>query len=150
MLGESQSISFELDDLTDDLSGSGWLSEQGINNLSNRDQQIRDMEFQWLINFDLLGSANSLVAGVSYFEGLSSFEALLELSDMDPLTRLTAGIGTGLFVNRNATNIDTSTKTRSLYVRNSTDLTDSLTLILSARLDDTKVTLKDQSGLRLN
>ncbi len=136
----------ELTDLTDQLSGSGRLSDQAINNLSNRNQISRGFDIQWTLEPEIFGRINRFITGISYFRGTSSFNAKLELSEISPQTRLTTGLGTGSFLDSSSTNIDTETSTSSFYFRNSISVTEPLTLIVSARFDDTRVKLIDRSG----
>ncbi|MFN3164014.1 MAG: TonB-dependent receptor domain-containing protein, partial [Pseudohongiellaceae bacterium] len=72
----------------------------------------------------------------------------LELADIDPLTRITSGLGTGTFVNEDATAINTQTESVSVYFSNTLDLNDDLALTLSARANETEVNLQDLSGRR--
>ncbi|MCP4300028.1 MAG: TonB-dependent receptor [Gammaproteobacteria bacterium] len=139
---------FNLDDLSGELSGTGALSDQAIDNVSNRNQVSSGADIQLSFGNDLLGKSNQLILGLSYFSGDSSFDAVTELSGMDPITRSTVGLGTGTFVDELETNIDTSTETSSFYFINVFDPTNSLTLTLSGRYNDTEVELADRSGER--
>ncbi len=129
-----------------ELSGTGILSDEGINNLSDRSQESSGADFQWTLNGNLLGKPNQLIAGLSYFKGESSFNSVLELTEMNPVTRLTSGFGTGTFIDDAATSIKTQTETNSFYFANITDLSATVALTVSARLNDTDVELKDRSG----
>ena len=132
----------------DDLSGTGVLSDEAINNLSNRNQESTGADFQWTLRGSVLGYSSQTVLGGAYFRGRSDFNSVLELSDLDPSTRLTVGLGVGTFVNEEATSIRTETESVSLYATTILDLSDTLTLTLSARANDTDVTLRDKSGER--
>ena len=139
---------YNLDDLTDSLSGSLVLADAAINNTSTRIQRTHGSDVQLAFSDDLFSRANQLVVGAAWFKGNSTFDSLLELANLDPATRSTAGLGTGTFVDDAATNLRTDTETWSLYLTNTIDLTDRLTLTVSARLNDTSVELEDQSGER--
>lgn len=139
---------FAVEDLSDDLSGSGLLSDAAINNLSTRTQKTIGGDLQMTWQTQLFGYDSQIIAGAAWFEGESSFDSVLELAGIDPLSRLTRGLGTGTFVDSAATEIETVTRSSSLYITNAMDLSDSLTLTLSARSNDTAVNLKDRSGLR--
>ena len=139
---------FNLEDFTDDLSGTGRLSDEAINNISRRTQRSRGIDLQWRNNAALAGLENQLIIGAAYYRGLSSFDSVLELSELDPITRVTTGLGTGTFVDAEATSVETATRSTSLYVTNTTQLTDTLALTLSARANDTDVRLQDRSGVR--
>lgn len=139
---------FDLEDFGDDLSGTGVLSDAAINNLSRRRQDSTGMDFQWTLHPTLFGLDNQLIAGAAWYKGESSFDAVLELSEINPLTRRTNGLGTGTFVDAAATDIDTITESSSLYFTNAMDIDDTLTLTLSARANNTRVELRDRSGVR--
>jgi len=139
---------FELENIAAELSGSGILSDEAVNNISNRDQTSDGLESQLTFLQDVAGLSNRLVVGVSYFNGESRFRSVTELSGLDPATRSTAGLGTGAFVDEAATDIFTETRTWSLYFTDSLDLTESLTLTLAGRFNESDVTLRDRSGER--
>ena len=139
---------FNLEDFSDDLSGTGRLSDEAINNLSTRTQRSRGIDLQWRSTAPLAGLDNQLIAGAAYYRGLSNFDSVLELSELDPITRVTTGLGTGTFVDAEAASVDPATRSTSLYFTNTTQLTDTLALTLSARANDTEVRLQDRSGVR--
>lgn len=139
---------FNLEDFTDDISGSGILSDEGINNLSDRAQESVGADFQWTIRGNLLGYSSQVIAGGAYYRGESNFNSILELAELDPISRLTLGRGTGTFVDSEATSIDTETESSSLYISNTMDLSSTVALTLSARGNYTDVTLRDRSGVR--
>ena len=139
---------FNLEDFSDDLSGTGRLSDEAINNLSTRTQRSRGIDLQWSNAAPLAGLENQLIVGGAYYRGLSNFDSVLELSELDPITRVTTGLGTGTFVDAEATSVETATRSTSLYFTNTTQLTDALALTLSARANDTEVRLQDRSGVR--
>ena len=139
---------FDLEDFADDLSGTGMLSDEAINNISTRQQDSQGIDFQWTFHPQLLGLNNQLIAGGAWYRGESDFDAVLELSEIDPVTRLTTGLGTGTFVDEAATEIDTVTESGSLYFTNAMDLNDEITLTISARANNTSVKLRDRSGER--
>ena len=139
---------FNLEDLGDELSGTGVLAGAAINNISVRTQDSSGLDFQWTLHPTLFGKETQLIAGGAYYRGQSEFNSVMELSDIDSVSRLTKGFGTGTFVDGAATSINTVTESGSLYFTNAMDLTDTLTLTLSARANNTKVELRDRSGLR--
>ena len=139
---------FEIDNITDDLSGSGMLSDEAINNRSHRVQESSGFGGQLVFTQDLFGRVNQFVGGYSWMRGESSFDSVLELAELDPETRSTQGLGTGVFFDEAATDIRTATETRSLYFSNTLDVTAQLALTLSGRYNDTDVTLRDRSGAR--
>ncbi|MEX2122905.1 MAG: TonB-dependent receptor [Woeseia sp.] len=139
---------YDIDDLTADLSGSGVLSGSAINNTSTRVQRSYGSDVQLGFSNDLFGRANQLIVGAAWFSGESSFDSLLELANLDPVTRSTAGLGTGTFVDDAATSIKTDTATWSLYLTNTIDLGENWSLTLSGRFNSTETELADQSGER--
>ena len=146
-LGEDGEFSIEGFE-EDELSGTGILSDAAINNISERSQDSTGADFQWTFDGDLFGADGQLVLGGAWLLGESGFDAVVELSDIDPLTRLTTGLGTGTFVDEEATSIDTETETFSLYATSTLDLSERVALTLSARANRTDVTLRDRSGQR--
>lgn len=139
---------FEIENVTDELSGSGVWSDEAINNLSRREQQSSGFGGQLVFTHDLFRRPNQFITGYSWFRGESTFESVLELAQLDPLTRSTAGLGTGTFFDEAETDIRTETETWSWYFSNTIDLTPQLAMTLSGRYNDTKVTLRDRSGER--
>ena len=140
-MGEDEE--FEIEGFeADELSGTGILSDEAINNLSNRNQESTGADFQWTYLGNFFGYEGQLVVGGAYFNGESKFNSVLELAKIDPLTRLTTGLGTGTFVDEEATSISTQTESTSLYFSNILDLTDSVALTLSARGNITEVDLR--------
>lgn len=139
---------FNLENFTDDISGSGILSDEGINNLSNRSQVSVGADFQWTVRGSFLGYSSQIIAGGAYFKGESNFNSILELAELDPISRLTLGLGTGTFVDSQSTSINTETESSSLYITNTMDLSSTVALTLSARGNYTNVVLRDRSGMR--
>jgi outer membrane receptor protein involved in Fe transport len=145
-LGEDEE--FNIEDLTDELSGTGILSDEAINNQSTRVQKSRGIDGQFAFLNDLFGRGNQLVVGGAWYRGTSDFEAVTELAEFNPDTRSTEGLGTGTFVDEAATDIRTETETWSLYFTDTIDLTEQLSLTVSGRYNNTAVDLADQSGER--
>jgi len=128
--------------------GTGVLSDQGINNLSDRSQESIGADFQWTVRGNFLGYDSQIIAGGAYYRGESNFDAVLELANLDPISRLTRGLGTGTFVDSEATSINTETESSSLYITNTMDLSSTVALTLSTRGNYTDVVLRDRSGMR--
>ncbi|MDA1291354.1 MAG: TonB-dependent receptor plug domain-containing protein, partial [Proteobacteria bacterium] len=124
---------FNLESFTDDISGSGILSDEGINNLSDRVQESVGADFQWTIRGNFLGYSSQVIAGGAYYRGESDFNSILELAELDPISRLTRGLGTGTFVDSEATSINTETESSSVYISTTMDLSSNVALTLSAR-----------------
>ncbi len=132
----------------DELSGTGLLADAAINNISKRKQRSQGADFQWTVQNSLLGYNGQLIFGAAYFRGDSDFDAVVELSDIDPITRVTNGLGTGTFVDDEATDITARTESYSLYASNTLDVSNTVALTVSARVNTTDVRLRDQSGMR--
>lgn len=140
---------FEIEDLEEEeLSGTGILSDAAINNLSDRSQETRGADFQWTANTNLFGYGSRVVLGAAWHRGESDFDSVVELADIDPHSRLTTGLGTGTFVDEEATLINTETESTSIYFTTTTDLGETLALTISARSNNTDVNLRDLSGER--
>ncbi len=139
---------FNLEDLTGELSGMGELSDEAINNISDRKQESYGTDVQLSFDNDLFDNSNQLIVGLAYYRGDSGFDSITELSNLDPTTRSTEGRGTGLFVDGLETRIDTTTQSLSFYFLDTIDLTERLSVTLSGRFNDTDVELKDRSGER--
>jgi iron complex outermembrane receptor protein len=139
---------FDLEDVIDDLSGSGVLADEAINNMSDRTQKSTGFNGQIEFTEDFFSFDNRLVIGISYFKGQSKFDSILELSELDPITRSTLGLGTGTFFDEAATQINTNNETMSWFFNNTFQMTEQLSLIISGRYNDTDVSLRDRSGER--
>lgn len=139
---------FEIEDLTDEVSGTGVLGDDAINNQSGREQETYGTDMQLTFTNDLFGRGNHFIGGFAYFNGSADFVSITELSGIDPVTRSTAGLGLGSFVDDEATNIATETETWSVYFFDALDLTETLTLTFGGRFNSTDVTLRDRSGER--
>lgn len=139
---------FVIDDLSDELSGAGVIADQAINNLSERNQDSYGSDFEFTLLQDLAGRENQFVAGFAYFEGTTKFNSRVELARLDPVTRSTQGLGTGTFVDEEATDVKTKTRSWSLYFTDTFSITERLYLTLAGRYNDTVVRIADRSGLR--
>ncbi|MCC7413004.1 MAG: TonB-dependent receptor [Gammaproteobacteria bacterium] len=139
---------FNIEDLGDELSGTGILSDAAINNTSRREQDSRGADLQLTFLRDLFARENHLVVGVAYYDGDSTFDSRVELADQDPVTRSSAGLGTGTFVDSEATHVDTSTRSYSIYFTDTLSLTERLHVTLAGRWNSTDVKIRDLSGER--
>ncbi len=139
---------FAVEDLTDELSGTLILEDSAINNHSTREQESYGGDIQFTFRGDLFSRSNYFVLGFGYFRGEAAFDSVLELADIDPISRSTAGLGVGTFVDEEAVSVATETATWSVYFMNTIDLTDALTLTIGGRFNDTDVQLRDRGGAR--
>jgi len=139
---------FNIEDLSDELTGTGILSDQAINNQSDRTQESYGADLQLAFTHDLFARKNQFIAGIAWFRGDSRFNSVLELANLDPATRSTEGLGTGTFVEDGATKVDTTGESYSAYFTDTIELTGKLALTLSGRFNSTDVKLRDRSGER--
>jgi outer membrane receptor protein involved in Fe transport len=139
---------FHIEDLTDDVSGTGILSDEAINNESTRDQKSWGANLQLVSKRDLGGHENYFVGGLGYFDGATRFDARVELADLDPVTRSTEGLGTGAFIDSQATHVHTQTRSTSAHFTDTFSITKQLALNVAGRYNDTSIELRDQSGER--
>jgi iron complex outermembrane receptor protein len=139
---------FEIENITDELYGSGVLSDEAINNISRRKQTSRGFTLQGALLEPLFGRDNQLVFGTAWNDAKADFRSVTELAFLDPVTRSTRGLGTGTFVEEGETDVHTTTETRSLYFVNTHSATDKLTLTIAGRWNETDISLRDRSGER--
>ena len=135
----------ELEAMRDELTGTGILSDEGINNISQRRQTSEGIDGQLLMLGEVFGRSNRLITGYSFLQGRSRFDAVAELSEMNPETRSTQGLGTGTFISEAATSIATEADTWSIYFSNTLDLSDRIALTLAGRYNNVDVQLRDRS-----
>ena len=124
------------------------LDYVAINNTSSRRQQSYGADLQLTFLNDLMGRENQLLMGFTYYKGDSAFHSETELAGLDPITRSTVGLGSGVFVEQARTHLETETETTSFYFMNALSLTQQLTLVVSGRLNNTLLDLQDLSGER--
>ena len=119
-----------------------------INNTSSRRQESYGTDIQLTFLNDLMGMENNLTMGFAYYKGESTFRSETEIAGLDPVTRSTVGLGTGVFLEDARTNLETDTETTSFYFMNAMTLSEQLTLVVSGRLNNTLIDLQDLSGER--
>ncbi|MGD9601480.1 MAG: TonB-dependent receptor [Gammaproteobacteria bacterium] len=139
---------FDIEDLTGELSGTGVLEDDAINNRSRRELESYGTDAQFVLTRNLFARDNYFVAGFSYFRGTGGFNSTVELSGLDPLTRSTSGLGVGTFVDELATNVRTRTETWSFYFLDNLAVTDQFTFTFGGRYNDVDIRLRDRSGAR--
>jgi len=142
------SKAFNLEDHTSGLSGTGVITDDAVNNISRREQKSYGMDWQLAFQSEFLTRENFLIVGVDYFGGDVEFNSVLELSNIDPITRSTRGMGVGSFVQEGATMVSTSSDSWSAYFLESIRLADTLTLTVGGRYNYTTIELRDRSGVR--
>ncbi|MBR9910653.1 MAG: TonB-dependent receptor [Gammaproteobacteria bacterium] len=136
------------EDISAELPAGAELSDEAINNISQRRQRSRGLDLQLSWNHRLLGRSNSLVVGAGYSLGESGFSSVTELAGLDPSTRSTRGLGTGTLLADESVQVRTRSRNASLLVANTLRWSDALTLTLAGRFNRTEVRLRDRSGER--
>lgn len=139
---------FELENASEDLDPNAVISDEAINNISLRDQTSMGLDVQWTGLQTIGDMENSLIIGLGWFSGEADFDSRTELSDLDPDTRSTEGLGTGTFLEDMAVEVNTTAETASLYFTNTLQVNEKLALTLAGRFNRTDVELEDQSGER--
>jgi outer membrane receptor protein involved in Fe transport len=93
------------------------------------------------------GRDNQLLAGVAFDDGSTFFSASSELGALDE-TRL--AVPGGVFVGDSFTRLDADNSNFGVYLSNTLAFGDRLSLTLSGRYNETRVTLRDRLGTELN
>lgn len=137
---------YELEDAADEITGSGVLSDDAINNISGRSQYSRGFDGKLIWLGDLFGKGNRLTAGFAYYQGQADFDAVVELSEIDPVTRSTAGLGLGSFYAEGETHVKTDYESWSLFFLDTFEWTERLSLTLAGRYNEVDIRLRDRSG----
>ncbi|MEM7251074.1 MAG: TonB-dependent receptor [Pseudomonadota bacterium] len=123
----------------------GTASEDfnAINNISERDQDTYGGSGQATWVGDVAGRPNQFLVGVSFDKGDADFESEVELAE---LTSERGTTRSGQFVPEEEVRVSTETKTYSIYLSNTLEITDQLALTLSGRYNHTDVEIRDQTG----
>ena len=96
-------IEFDLDEVDDDeISGTGRLSDQAINNQSDKKQNSYGIRLHWSNDLEIQSIKVKNLVGAEWYEGRTRFSSLTELANIDPFTRSTEGLGLGTFLMRRA------------------------------------------------
>lgn len=139
---------FELEDISSELSGTGIISDEAINNFSGREQKSHGFDGKLILLDDLFNRENRLMFGFSYFLGDSEFNSVQELSGLNPVTRSTQGLGTGTFVDEAATDVTTETETWGVYFTDTFEINERLAVTVGGRFNDSSISLRDAAGDR--
>lgn len=129
-----------------EVSGTGVAADEAINNRSSRKQETYGVDLTGTLTDDLFDLPNQAIIGVGFFNGTAEFASSLELSELDPVTRSTAGLGTGGFIEEEAVNVATRTRTYSVYFTDTLSLTSRLDLSVGVRYNNTSVDVRDRTG----
>lgn len=139
---------FELENASEDLPAGAELSDEAINNISHRDQESYGFDVQWTGLGEFSGMENSLVVGLGFYSGEAGFQSVTELAGLDPDTRSTDDLGTGVFLADQEVDVNATIDTASIYIANTLQVNANLALTLAGRFNQTDVQLRDQSGQR--
>lgn len=115
-----------------------------INNLSDRDQRSFGGAVQTTFLNDLFGHGNQLILGVAFNRGDVDFRSSVEAAELDE-NRVTTR--TGIFVDGEDTALDASTRTWSVYLTDTFDITPELALTLAGRYNDTNIKTSNAGDL---
>lgn len=114
-----------------------------VNNIDTRRQRGYGGGVQTTLLYHLLGRDNQLILGSAYTQGFAEFSSRAEIGSLNP-DRSTRGVG--LFIPASGTSINTQTRTWSLYLTDTLSVTDKLDLTVSARYNNTGVSIGDHGG----
>ncbi len=119
-------------------------ADDAINNISTQEQNSYGGTLQNTFVYDLFGLENQLIAGGGWNQGFADFNSEVEVSQLNP-DRST--IQTGRFVQEEATQVQTRTRTWSLYMTDTLSLNPELNVTVSGRFNSTRIVIRDRSGI---
>ena len=115
-----------------------------INNIGRRRQHSYGAMLQLSRGFELTGGRrNELLLGAAFMQGNAKFDSVMEVAQLAEDRSTTR---TGIHAAEYATAVDSEVTTWSLYVSDTFDITQKLSLTLAGRYDDSRITLDDRSG----
>ncbi len=116
-------------------------SNDAINNISQRKQRTYGGSLQYTFLQNLFERDNQLIVGLAYHKGEAEFSSRVEASVLQPNRGTNR---TGLFVTADRNDMDTSTRTMSVYFTDTVGLTDTVDLTFAGRYNATKVRVNDR------
>ena len=142
-------LEFDLDEIDDDeVSGTGRLSDQAINNQSNKKQNTYGIRFNWFNNLKMRSANVKNLFGMEWYEGRTRFSSFTELANINPLTRSTEGLGLGTFLNEESTVVATTTNSSSLVFSSLIEAESGWIISIGGRYNYSNVHIRDKSGVR--
>lgn len=117
--------------------------EGAINNLSTRQQNRYGYSAQSTFLQDLFGRGNQFIVGVAFSRGEVAFDSVVEAAELNPDRSTTR---TGVFVDGEGTRMEARSRSASVYLTDTLNVTDQLALTVSGRFNSTHVDLFDRSG----
>ena len=146
-LETSVGLEFDLDEIDDDeIFGTGLLSDQAINNQSDKKQNTYGLRLHWFNNLEmgLLNTQN--LVGAEWYEGRTRFSSLTELANINPITRSTEGLGIGTFLIEESTVVATTTNSSSIFLSSLIESEIGWTIAIGGRYHYSNVHIRDKSG----
>jgi len=146
--GECSSADDDDIELVRDLNGLPIMAElddeelNAINNIGRRSQESYGASAQLALHSDVM-RGNDLTFGVSYNEGRSSFNSMLEVAS---LLENRATSRTGIFAEEFITGVRSKVRTSSAYFADTLSVSERFAVTLSGRYDDTRIELSDLTG----
>ncbi len=142
-------IEFDLDEVDDDeISGTGRLSDQAINNQSDKKQNSYGFRLHWFNDLEIQSIKAKNLVGAEWYEGRTRFSSLTELANIDPFTRSTEGLGLGTFLNEESTVVATTTNSSSIFLSSLIETENGWTTSIGGRYNYSNVHIRDKSGVR--
>ena len=146
-LDSDESFNIELFD-EDELSGTGILTDDAINNLSNRNSEKHWRRFSSYRTRRVCRNVQSTYRRwLILLNGESKFDSVLELANINPLTDLQRDLDLHICRRGGNSNLHPNRVIQCLF-RKCPRFNDTLSLTVSARGNKTEVDLRDKSGER--
>ncbi len=126
----------------------GMLVSEDFNAINNRSLRLQDsygLTLQYLGLSDLAGFNHQYMAGIDYFKGKTTFNSSVEYSQ---LTESRGTTLTGRYDDEGSTHLNTEVETWSGFLSDNLSLSDSVSLTLSARYNNTRSMGSDPTGKR--
>lgn len=114
-----------------------------VNNIAALKQKSSGGSLQQTFLNELFARKNRLIVGASYQDGEAEFRSMVEVGSLQPDRSTT---GSGRIVPAEATQVETHTRTWSLYFANTLNLTPDVSLTVAGRYNDTRTEIADLSG----
>ncbi|MEO7051586.1 MAG: TonB-dependent receptor [Rhodanobacter sp.] len=129
-----------------DQNGNTVSSEfDAINNIGKRRQASDGGTLQLAFSQPLGAMENQFVAGLDYMNGRLNYHSVLEMAVLQP-NRVTTS-NSDILIPAGTLNVDSHTRTSSLYLTDTLSITHRLALTLSARGNRTRTTINDPTGV---
>lgn len=114
-----------------------------INNIGRREQASYGGSVQLSVQSDLSVGQNDLTLGIAYSDGRTTFNSIVEVAS---LLANRATTRSGIFAEEFLTDVTSELQNASIYFVDTLSLSQSISISLSGRYDDTSIELSDRSG----